>query len=214
MTENNKYLAVPMSGKGAGVLVLHAWWGLNDFFKDFCERLSREGFVALAPDLYHGEVATTIEQAEQLRDNMNEKQVRADILSAAEQLLKLPAVKSNSLGAIGFSLGAYWALWLSRVRPEYVKAVTIFYGDGDADYSHAESSYLGHFAETDDWVSAGEVKQLEQSLRTANRPATFYTYEDTAHWFFEEDRLDAYSPRAAELAWRRTLGFLHATLDE
>ena len=59
----NSYLALPKSGKGAGVLILHAWWGLNDFFKDFCQRLALEGFVALAPDLYHGKIATTVDEA-------------------------------------------------------------------------------------------------------------------------------------------------------
>ena len=82
----NNYLALPKSGTGAGVLVLHAWWGLNDFFKDFCKRLVGVGFVALAPDLYHGNIATTNEEAKQLRSKLKREQVSADILSAVEQL--------------------------------------------------------------------------------------------------------------------------------
>jgi len=210
----NSYLALPKSGEGAGVLVLHAWWGLNDFCKEFCQRLAREGFVTLAPDLYHGKIATSIDEAKQLRSKMNQKQVSADILSAAEQLHKLPAVTSKSLGVIGFSLGGHWALWLSLEKPEYIKAVTIFYGTRNADYSPAQAAYLGHFAQADDWVAASGVKRLEKSLRAANRPVAFYTYEGTGHWFFEADRQDAYNANAAQLAWGRTCGFLQAQLGK
>jgi carboxymethylenebutenolidase len=214
MMTDNSYLALPKSGKGAGVLVLHAWWGLNDFFKDFCQRLAHEGFVALAPDLYHGKTATTISEAKQLRSKMNQKQVSADILSAVEQLRELPAITGKALGVIGFSLGGYWALWLSLEKPEYIKAVTVFYGTRNADYSQAQAAYLGHFAEADDWVAASGVKKLEKSLRTANHPATFYTYEGTGHWFFEEDRAEAYNAQATQLAWKRTLEFLQTQLGK
>ncbi|HTX79248.1 MAG TPA: dienelactone hydrolase family protein [Longilinea sp.] len=210
----NGYLALPQSGKGAGILVLHAWWGLNDFFKDCCERLAQEGFVALAPDLYHGKIATTIEEAKKLRAKMDREQVSADILSMVTQLQQLPAVTGKSLGTIGFSLGAYWALWLSLEKPEYIKAVTVFYGTRTADYSQSQAAYLGHFATADDWVAASGVKKLEKSLHTANRSATFHTYEGTGHWFFEKDRPDAYNAAAAQLAWERTLAFLRAQLVE
>ena len=146
MVDMNSYLTLPKSGKGTGVLVLHAWWGLNDFFKNFCRCLADEGFVALAPDLYHGKIATTIDEARQLRSKTPQKQVKADILTAVDQLSKLPAVTSTSLGVIGFSLGAYWALWLSIEKPEIIKAVTVFYGTRNADYSLVQAAYLGHFA--------------------------------------------------------------------
>lgn len=213
-TSQNNYLVLPKSGKGAGILVLHAWWGLNDFFKGFCERLAQEGFVVLAPDLYRGKTATTIDEAKRLRSQLNQKQVSTDILSAVERLCKLPAVTSKSLGVIGFSLGGHWALWLSLEKPEYIKAVTVFYSTRNADYSQAQATYLGHFAETDDWVAVSGVKKLEKSLRTANRPATFFTYEGTGHWFFEKDRIDAYNATAAQLAWKRTVEFLHTQLGK
>jgi len=102
MTEqpNNRYIAVPRSGKGAGVLVLHAWWGLNDFFRGFCDRLAREGFVVLAPDLFSGKVARTIEQAEQLTSQLNETEdIPPLVLSAFDELSKHPAVTGNALGS-------------------------------------------------------------------------------------------------------------------
>jgi carboxymethylenebutenolidase len=209
-TIQNYYLATPETGKGAGVMVLHAWWGLNDFIKDFCQRLAGEGFIALAPDLYHGKIATTIEEAKQLRSKMKQEQVSKEILLAAEQLRELST--TGRQGVIGFSLGGYWALWLSLAKPEYIKTVTVFYGTRSADYSLSQAAYLGHFAEKDDWVAASGVKKLEKNLRVANCPVTFYTYPGTGHWFFEIDRREVYNEIAAELAWKRTLQFLQTQL--
>jgi carboxymethylenebutenolidase len=206
------YLALPASGSGPGVLVLHAWWGLNDFIKDFCQRLAGEGFVALAPDLYHGKTAATIDEAKRLRLKMKQEQASASILGALEQLSQLPAVTSQATGVVGVSLGGYWALWLSLEKPELIKAVTVFYGTKGADYSPAKAAYLGHFAESDPYTAASGVKKLEKSLRAADRPVSFYTYADTGHWFFESDREDAYHAQAAELAWGRTVAFLRANL--
>jgi len=208
----SNYLALPKSGKGAGVLVLHAWWGLNGFFRELCERLAREGFVALAPDLYRGNVATTPAEARNLRSKMKSRQVSADILSAVEQLRGLPAVTSKTLGVIGVSWGANWAFWLSLEEPELISAVVVFYGTKTADYSGAASAYLGHFAESDSWVARSSVRKLEKRLHTATRPVSFHTYKGTEHWFFESDRKDAYNAKAAQLAWERTLAFLSTRL--
>ncbi len=210
--EQNGCLAVPPGGKGPGVLVLHAWWGLNGFFRELCERLAREGFVAYAPDLYHGKTADTVEEAERLRAKLNRKQVPLEIAAAGEHLLTVEAVQGQALGVIGFSLGAYYALGLSAERPQAVRAVVAFYGTRRQDYAVAQASYLGHFAEHDPYVSASGLKDLEKSLRKAGRPASLYTYPGTGHWFFERDRADAYSPAAAELAWQRTVEFLGSAL--
>jgi carboxymethylenebutenolidase len=118
MTETPKYhLALPKSGKGPGVLVLHAWWGLNDFFKSFCDRLADEGFIALAPDLFRGRIARTIPEAESLNPDMNEPEDMPPlVLAAYEELSKQPGLTGNGLATIGFSFGAYWARWLKRSR--------------------------------------------------------------------------------------------------
>lgn len=206
------YLALPETSKGPGVLMLHAWWGLNRFFKDLCEQLAREGFVAFAPDLYHGQLATTIAEAEHLSNTLKEESARADVHTAIEYLQSLEAVTSTTLGVIGFSLGAYFALGLSRERPKDVGAVVLFYGTGPRDYASAQAAYLGHFAEADRFESPSDVKRLEEQLRAAHRPVTFYTYPGTGHWFFEKDRADAYHQKAADLAWQRTVAFLRTTL--
>lgn len=77
----NGYLALPKSGHGPGIMILHAWWGLNPFLKDFCERLAMEGFVVFAPDLYQGKVATTIEEARLLRSKLKQQKAHLDLLS-------------------------------------------------------------------------------------------------------------------------------------
>jgi carboxymethylenebutenolidase len=213
MTEqsHNRYLAVPKSGKGAGVLVLHAWWGLNDFFRDFCDRLAGEGFLALAPDLFSGKVARTIEEAQQLNSQLNEPEdIPPLVLSAAEELSKHSS--SKTLGAIGFSFGAYWARWLAQEKPELIRAVTIFYSNG-WNIQPSNATYLGHFAETDPYITKDGIKELEQALKAFNRPTTFYTYPGTGHWFMETDRPDAYNAQAAQLAWERTIAFLHEHLE-
>ena len=204
------YLALPESGKGPGVLVLHAWWGLNPFFKDVCHRLARKGFVVFAPDHYHGQLATTIEEAERLSDQLSRKQADTDISTAVAYLQSLPALTSPNLAVIGFSLGAFFALDLSCHRPKDIRAVVLFYGTRPGDYFSAQAAYLGHFAESDAYEPASDVKQLEEGLRSAGRPVTFYTYPCTGHWFFEADRVDAYNAEAAMLAWQRTVGFLKA----
>jgi carboxymethylenebutenolidase len=204
------YLALPETGKGPGILVLHAWWGLNPFFKYLCERLAREGFVTFAPDLYHGKLASTIAEAEDLSDHLDRERAGAESSNAVEYLLGLPALTSTNLAVIGFSLGAFFALDLSCRRPQDIRAVVIFYGTRPGDYAPARAAYLGHFAESDEYETASEVKQLEESLRSADRPVTFYTYSGTGHWFFENDRADAYNAQAAALAWGRSVEFLRA----
>jgi carboxymethylenebutenolidase len=207
------FLALPGTGKGPGVLVLHPWWGLNDTMKALCGRLATEGFIAFAPDLYHGKVAATMKDAEILRSRLKNKEAKADIADAVAFVGERAGVANPGLGVIGFSLGAYYALGLSIDAPKHVRAVVVFYGTRGGDYKSSKAAYLGHFAQTDDWVAASGVKRLERALRAAGRPATFYTYEGTGHWFFEQDRSDAYKEAAAQVAWERTVAFLRDALS-
>ena len=210
---NNDYLALPVSGTGTGVLVLHAWWGLTDFIRNFCDRLAQEGFVALAPDLFSGKLARTIAEAEQQLSKFDEGQeVPPKVLAAIEDLSKRSRI-TPGLGVVGFSMGAYWALWSAQQRPDLFRAVTVFYGTNDGDFTNSNAAFLGHFAETDPYETAAGINQMEKNLKSANRPTTFYTYPGTMHWFIESDRPDAYNSEAAQLAWDRTVAFLHKYLD-
>ncbi len=204
------FLAVPPTGKGHGVLVLHAWWGLNDTMKAFCTRLAESGFVAFAPDLYHGRVADNIADAETLGNGLdsNQAQAKADIADATMFLNERAGQADRGLAVIGFSLGAYYALDLAATDPEHIRSVVIFYGTGGGDYGSSKAAYLGHFAEKDEYEPQSNVDNLEESLRCAGRSVTFYRYIGTEHWFFEPDRSQAYNQAAAGLAWDRTLAFL------
>ncbi len=206
------FLAVPATGKGPGVLVLHAWWGLNETMKALCQRLAKEGFVAFGPDLYHGKIATTIKDAEILSASLDGNRAKIDIADAADFLIERADPRGKGLGVLGFSLGAYYALGLSADDPARVRAVVVFYGTRNADYKRSKAAYLGHFAETDDYEPASEVTMLEHALRAAGRPVSFHNYEATGHWFFEPDRSDAYNQDAAQLAWQRTVAFLRDEL--
>jgi carboxymethylenebutenolidase len=207
------YLVVPKSGKGPGVMVIHAWWGLNDFFRSVCGRLAREGFVALAPDLYEGQVATSIKRAEELRDKPRRDPAYKTLLRAIENLRAMPEVQGSSIGVVGFSMGGHWALWLAANRPALpIRAVTTFYGVRSGDYSKSRAAFQGHFAEEDPWASDASRRKLERTLEAAGRVVDFHVYPGTSHWFFEADREDAYDPEAAKLAWERTLAFLRAHL--
>jgi carboxymethylenebutenolidase len=209
------YLALPPAGKGSGVLVLHAWWGLSGAIKDFCDRLAGEGFVAYAPDLYHGKLASTIAEAEVLRDQLDlgAERAQADIAEAVDYLWGLAQPREVGLGVVGFSLGAWFALNLSIDDPQRVKAVVLFYGSGGGDFGKAQAAYLGHFAENDPYEPPEAVDWLEGEIQSAGCLVTFYRYAGVGHWFCEPDRPDAYDEAASQLAWDRTLAFLKGTLS-
>ena len=202
------YLAIPPSGEGSPVLVLHAWWGLNDTMRTLCDRLAESGFVAFAPDLYHGKVADTIPGAKALAKALDADQAKTDLADATSFMIERAGPAESGLAVIGFSLGANFALELSVTDPEHVRSVVIFYGTGADDFGNSKAAYLGHFAEMDEFEPKDEVDKLEESLRRAGRPVTFHHYPGTGHWFFEPDRTVAFNQAAASLAWDRTVAFL------
>src|SRR5688572_25820619 len=130
--EGHGYLAVPTAGSGPGVLVLHAWWGLTPFFTGLCDRLAKEGFVALAPDLHNGQTAATVAEAEALMQQRDSERTEAIAAAAVDQLRGHPAVTGQAIGTIGFSMGAAWAVALASIRPDAVAAVVDFYGTAEA----------------------------------------------------------------------------------
>jgi carboxymethylenebutenolidase len=206
------FLATPPTGKGPGLIVLHPWWGLNETMKTLCKRLATEGFVAFAPDLYHGKIGTTIEEAKALTKGLDETKAKSDVADSVRFLSERSDLTGPGLGVIGFSLGVYFGLALSLDDPDRVRAVVVFYGTGGGDYARSKAAYLGHFAENDDYEPAADVESMQDAMRTAGRPVTFHTYADTGHWFFEQDRPDAYNEVAAKLAWDRTVAFLRKEL--
>jgi carboxymethylenebutenolidase len=207
------YLAPAAGGRGPGVLVMHAWWGLNDAFTGVADRLAAEGFVALAPDLYQGRIAQTIEEAKALREQLDLPRMEAAARAAVGVLQAQPGVDPKRLGAMGFSMGGEWSGLLSDWYPEALRAMVLVYGAAPADFTVARAAVQGHFAEVDEWESLDYVRHMEAAMRAAGREVTIHVYPGVGHWFFEPNRPDVYDAEASRLVWERTLAFLRQKLS-
>ncbi len=195
----------------AGIIVLHPWWGLNDDVIAYADRLADAGFAAVAPDLYAGQIATTIAEAEGLSDSLDEDIADAFVLSAVDELGAIIGDPAARIGTVGFSMGGAWALWLPAQRRE-VAATVVYYGSIEGpSLTRARTPVLGHFAETDDYESDEGLAAFEKTLRTANREVELHRYPGTGHWFAEPSK-DAYVAEASELAFDRTVEFLRRHL--
>ncbi len=203
----NGYLALPAQADAPGVMVLHAWWGLNQVFKNLCDRLAAEGFAAFAPDLNEGRVAKTIDEAKEIMSSLDEQRKHDVAMAALDFLRSRPEVRKESLSLIGFSMGAAWSLVLASERPEDIQKAVLFYGAGEGDFAKIKAEVLGHFSDADEWEDIDYVRSMENDLRNAGVKTNFHIYSQLPHWFFEDDRPE-YNPQAAELAWSRTLEFL------
>jgi len=203
----NGYLALPSQSNAPGVIVLHAWWGLNPIFKNLCDRLAAEGFVAFAPDLNEGRVAKTIDEAKEIMSSLD-GQRKSDVAMAALDFLRSqPEVRKEPFSLIGFSMGAAWALVLASERPEDIQKAVLFYGAGEGDFAKIKAEILGHYSDADEWEDINYVRSMENDMRSAGVKTNFHIYPQMPHWFFENDRPE-FNPQAAELAWTRTLEFL------
>lgn len=215
--EKRGYLALPASGEGPGILVLHAWWGLTEMFTDLCDRLAEAGFIAFAPDMFEEQTAQTIAQAENLVGTSDDDAVQRIVVSAVDFLREQSGVRGDKIGVIGFSFGAAWALLAATVlNAADIAAVVLFYGnhgglDGD-DFAKAEAAFLGHYAENDPYEPTEYTEEMLAEIKKGGKEVEFHFYPGTGHWFMESNRPDAYQAEAAELAWERTLAFLQARL--
>jgi carboxymethylenebutenolidase len=207
------FLALPESGNGRGLLVFHAWWGLNPFIWQTCLKLAREGYVVLAPDYYGGIEVSTIEQAIQQKTRFDRSSANKLTALAADYLVSQPEREITKLGALGFSLGASLAIEVARRRNQLVKAEVLFYGSGGGKFDLTRAAFLAHFAEDDQWGAHDKkVSALAERIKAAGQQAVFHTYPNTRHWFMETDRPE-YDQKASDLAWKRTLSFLEDQLD-
>jgi len=204
----NAYLAM-LEEDGPGMLVIHAWWGLKPFFKQICDQLAEYGFTALAPDLFQGRIANTIDEAKALMEQRDFELMGDTIKAAKDHLASL--VSNQPLGVMGFSMGGAWALVVAANEPD-VSAVVLFYAAGGADFKQIKAKVLGHFADVDEWEPLDGVKEMEKDMKSAGVDVTLHFYPKVGHWFMESDRPE-YDSNTAQLAWDRTLEFLRASLQ-
>jgi carboxymethylenebutenolidase len=205
------YLALP-DANGPGVVVIQEWWGLVPHIKDVCDRFAREGFVALAPDLYQGRSTTEPNEADKLLMNMEMDRAARDMSGAVEYLRGRDEVQPNKVGVTGFCMGGGLVLKLATIAP--VDASVPFYSffvPEDADFSNLRGPMLGHYPEHDS--STVEARPLFERLRAMGKQAEMHVYPDTEHAFFNDDRPEVYQPDAAKLAWSRTIEFFRTHLS-
>jgi carboxymethylenebutenolidase len=209
------YIATPTAGKGPGMIVIQEWWGLNDQVKGVADMFAREGFVALAPDFYHGKGARIGEPdaAGKLMMEFEKAGTAArDGKAAATYLRSRPEVTSDKVGVIGFCMGGLLALVTAGAAPEAVGAVVDCYGVGRSkpDFSGLRGvPVLGIFGGKD---SGTDVGALERQLRAAGAAFTKHVYPEADHAFLNEQRKDVYRPDDAKDAWSKILPFLKSNV--
>jgi len=208
------YLAKPASGSGPGVVVIQEWWGLVPHIKDVCDRLANEGFVALAPDLFHGQQTNEPDEAGKLMMSMNMDQAAKDMTGAVDYLVGLDAGTGEKVGAVGFCMGGGLAIWLATLRPQ-VGACVPYYGvlpGTQPDLSKINGAVLGHYAERDQFASPQSARELEGKLKSLGKEAEIHIYPNTDHAFFNDTRPEVYDAEASKQSWERTLAFFRRHL--
>jgi carboxymethylenebutenolidase len=203
------YLALPKKGTGPGVIVIQEWWGLVGHIKEVGDRFANEGYVALAPDLYHGESAKSPDEAGKLMMALRIDETEKDLRGAIQYLLNHDATTADKVGTIGFCMGGALSLYAAS-KNSNVGACVVFYGihpNVKPDLANLQAPVLGIYAERDKSVPPKSVRELERQLRALGKSVEIHIYPDTDHAFFNDHRPDVYNPKAAEDAWRRVIQF-------
>jgi carboxymethylenebutenolidase len=207
------YLSLP-DKPGPGLLVIQEWWGLVDHIKDLADRFAREGFVALAPDLFHGDMTKSPDKAGKMLMALNIGEAAKDMRGAANYLLELDEVQPRKVGAMGFCMGGQLALYAATEFPEQISAGVDFYGihpNAQVDPAKVKVPILAHFAKRDQSVPEESARALVESIKSAGGSIEAHFY-DADHAFFNDTRPEVYNEEAASLAWKRTLEFLRRNL--
>ena len=211
--ENASGLLVAPEGKGPfpAVLVIQEWWGLNDWVKDQARALAREGYLALAVDLYRGKVATKQEDAHQLMMGAPSDRILRDLKAAHAFLAARPNVKKDRIGVIGWCMGGRWSLALATEIPT-LAAVVAYYGAPPTDsaaIAAIKAPVLGNFGGDDKGPSPDQVRAFEDALKKAGKSVDLKIYEGAGHAFANVNNpWGGYREAAAKDAWARTTAFL------
>jgi carboxymethylenebutenolidase len=209
------YLSIPQAGKGPGVVVIQEWWGLVDHIKDVCDRFAAEGFVALAPDLFHGKTTKSPDEAGKLMMALRIDEAEKDLRAAADYLSSHDATTSEKMGVVGFCMGGALSLYTATKNPK-IGACVVFYGghpNVKPDLPNLHAPVLGLYAGRDGFVTPESARELESKVKDLGKQIEVKIYPDTDHAFFNDTRPEVYNAEAAADAWQRTIGFLRQHLQ-
>jgi len=206
------------SGKGPfpALIVVHEWWGLNDWVKDQASKLADQGYAALAVDLYRGKVATTPDEAHQIMRGVPEDRAKRDLHAAFEYLASQSNVRKDRIGAIGWCMGGGYALDVALQEPT-LAATVINYGHLATDpeaLKKINAPILGLFGAQDKGITPQDVQKFEQAMKQLGKKIEVKEYDDAGHAFENPNNKQGYREADAQDAWKRTVDFLSATLKK
>lgn len=213
-TSTSGYVAIPPTKTGPKVVVIQEWWGLVDHIKDVCDRFAKEGFVALAPDLYHGQTAKSPDEAGKMMMALRIDQAEKDLRGAVDYLRTNHGATDDKVGVVGFCMGGALALYAATKNPN-VGACVVFYGghpNVKPDLPNLQAPVLGIYAERDGFVTPAVVHNLERQLKDLGKQCEMHIYPGTDHAFFNDARPEVYNAEAATDAWKRTIDFFRKNL--
>ena len=212
------YLARPDSPNGSAVIVIQEWWGLVGHITEVADRFAAQGYVTLAPDLYHGVSTREPDEAGKLMMGLAMDQAAKDIDGAAAYLADRPEVTTGKVGTVGYCMGGSLALWSATLSDHVVAAVGYYPPVPWERMSPQWSNYAGkaaqiHCSEGDGTSSAPGIQQAKAAIEGAGGKVTLFDYPGTEHAFFNDHRPEVHDLDASDLSWDRTLEFFGATLS-
>ena len=204
------------AGKGPfpALIVIHEWWGLNDWVKDQASKLADQGYVTLAVDLYRGKVATTPDMAHEIMRGVPEDRVKRDLHAAFQFLASQSNVRKNRIGSIGWCMGGGYSLDVALQEPT-LAADVINYGHLATDVEALKkinAPILGLFGAQDHGITPDDVKKFGATLDQLGKKIDVNIYPDAGHGFENPNNKDGYRAADAEDAWQRTVDFFNKTL--
>jgi carboxymethylenebutenolidase len=208
------YLAKPAATTpSAAVIVVQEWWGLNPHIESIVERYADEGFLAAAPDLYHGKSTQDASEAAKLMSGLDQRAALEDLNVVLKHLRATSGI--DAVGITGFCMGGTFALLL----PCHAKleASVPYYGDVPADTAILKNLscpvlFIG--GEKDEWIDVPKMKRLEAALAEHKKLGEVRIYKDAPHAFFNDTRVEVYREADAEDAWQRTIDFFNKHLRQ
>jgi len=202
-----------LAGRGPAVVVIQEWWGLVPHIEDIVDRFAKEGFLAIAPDLFHGKTTKSPDEAGRLLMELDADRAEREIAGAGEYLLGRPECTSKTYGVVGFCMGGALAQYTATKEGAKVGAAASFYGGFrklEMDWNNLNAALLLIYAGNDKSVPAAQGQELGAKLKEMGKSVDVVVYPNTNHAFFNDTRKEVYDADAAKDAWRRTLELFRA----